>query len=212
MERKITFIENNKNIEIIINYAARVIPTRDIDGGWGGRISAHTDEELNAEIRVNGDIFGRVNGRIGWFKDTDTAYFRMERGDEAIEALRQGAKVWCVVTTPDEWRKVITIRNVTATEIEQVVAELRAEVSEEVKALMAEEQERENAKCQEQAREILSCVDRTMAIFGHLPTTIKEINAWKEKYNNLHNEGGEGYIPEVVTEGNVKWAKKVLAQ
>jgi len=35
-------------------------------------------------------------------------------------------------------------------------------------------------------------------------------NQWKINYNNVNNEGGEGYIPLRVTLEDVEWAKKII--
>ena len=37
-----------------------------------------------------------------------------------------------------------------------------------------------------------------------------EAQTWRRAYNNLHNEGGEGYVPEVVTQEQFAAAHKIL--
>jgi hypothetical protein len=58
----------------------------------------------------------------------------------------------------------------------------------------------------------MGCVKTTLGWFkGHLPTP-EEAKKWRKAYNNFNNEGGEGYIPKVVTAQQVEWAKKVLGE
>ena len=45
---------------------------------------------------------------------------------------------------------------------------------------------------------------------GQKIMTPQEAKAWKRNYNNINNEGGEGYIPQVVTTEDIKWAKEIL--
>lgn len=42
--------------------------------------------------------------------------------------------------------------------------------------------------------------------------TNEEYKAWRKQYNDIHNEGGEGYIPERITVEQLEYAKKVLAE
>jgi len=42
--------------------------------------------------------------------------------------------------------------------------------------------------------------------------TNEEYKAWRKQYNDIHNEGGEGYIPERITVEQLEYAKKILAE
>lgn len=42
--------------------------------------------------------------------------------------------------------------------------------------------------------------------------TAEEANAFKKQWNDTYNEGGEGYIPPVITDKMVEWAKNVMSQ
>jgi hypothetical protein len=81
-----------------------------------------------------------------------------------------------------------------------------------VKRLKAAQAEAEHAADVSHAEEIIDCVDMTLRYFnGKLPNS-EEVKKWRKAYNDINNEGGEGYIPEVVTEQQVEWAKKILAE
>jgi hypothetical protein len=40
--------------------------------------------------------------------------------------------------------------------------------------------------------------------------TMDEAKKWMKRYNDLHNEGGDGYIPEIITEEQVQYAMSIL--
>jgi hypothetical protein len=42
--------------------------------------------------------------------------------------------------------------------------------------------------------------------------TNAEYRAWAKQYNDINNEGGEGYIPELITIEQLEAAKKILAE
>ena len=42
--------------------------------------------------------------------------------------------------------------------------------------------------------------------------TEAEYKAWRINYNNINNEGGEGYIPDCVTQEELQAAKERLAK
>ena len=42
--------------------------------------------------------------------------------------------------------------------------------------------------------------------------TNKESKLWKKNYNDTYNEGGEGYVPEVITAEMLEWAEKVMKE
>lgn len=41
--------------------------------------------------------------------------------------------------------------------------------------------------------------------------TAEEANAFKKQWNDTYNEGGDGYIPPVITDKMVEWAKNVMS-
>ena len=57
---------------------------------------------------------------------------------------------------------------------------------------------------------IKNCEERKKA--GNLYSTREEANAARKRYNDLHNEGGEGYIPVFYTVDDYENAKKVLEE
>ncbi|MFY9435346.1 MAG: hypothetical protein WAQ42_00325, partial [Limnochordia bacterium] len=72
----------------------------------------------------------------------------------------------------------------------------------------AEEAERKARKDAEKAKavEIIEKASKQPKIM-----TQAEYAQWVERYNNIMNEGGEGYVPEMVTVEQLEWARKVLS-
>ena len=72
----------------------------------------------------------------------------------------------------------------------------------------AEEAERKARKDAEKAKamEIIEKASKQPQIM-----TQAEYAQWVERYNNVMNEGGEGYVPEMVTVEQLEWARKVLS-
>jgi hypothetical protein len=80
--------------------------------------------------------------------------------------------------------------------------------SEEVKLTEIAKAEAEKAKRKARAQRIVDAA----ANYTTPLMTDAEYKTWRRNYNNLHNEGGDGYIPERITVEQLEEAKKVLAE
>ena len=84
-----------------------------------------------------------------------------------------------------------------AAENEEVAtAEKERLIAEEVKATEIRVERAERMVKEAAAREII--------------LTDKEEEVWRENYNNIMNEGGEGYVPQRVTKESLAWANRIL--
>lgn len=71
--------------------------------------------------------------------------------------------------------------------------------------------ERIRKEKQEKVREyqaIIKACETTSKLYG----TSEEAKQAMVNYNNLHNEGGEGYVPHFYTVDEYEWAKRKLAE
>lgn len=75
----------------------------------------------------------------------------------------------------------------------------------------------EAAEANKEAAEQIAKAERIMAQSEHTITnsdgtlmTDDQAKSWAKRYNDINNEGGDGYIPQVVTAGDVEWAKRIL--
>jgi hypothetical protein len=81
---------------------------------------------------------------------------------------------------------------------------------EDVKAHKAAEQAKKVEKEINEARKVLAAAEKTARNEDGTLMTEAQAKAWKRRYNNLHNEGGEGFVPNVITTEDVAYAESVL--
>ena len=100
--------------------------------------------------------------------------------------------------------KAITLTEEMAAELNKIFAEVKEEgKSEEAKAIENEEIEKEI----EEAKAIVEKAENQRII----PTKEEAKRMWTN-YNNLHNEGGDGYVPHIIDKDEYNWALKVLSK
>jgi len=91
--------------------------------------------------------------------------------------------------------------------IEALRQELSAEFGQETDEQKAEKQAVEN-----EIKEATAIVAQAEKQGVDTLITTAEVKAWRKRYNDLHNEGGEGYIPSKVSREQYEWALSVLGQ
>lgn len=82
----------------------------------------------------------------------------------------------------------------------------------EVRAYEKRESEKIEAERRSIAEDIISMAKKTVRNEDGSLMTDKEARAWKRHYNDFYNEGGEGFVPDVVTVEAFEWAKKILGK
>lgn len=83
--------------------------------------------------------------------------------------------------------------------------------SEDVKEHEAAKRAQEKAEETAEAKKIINAAETTRRNEDGTLMTQAQARAWQTRYNNLHNEGGEGYVPEIITREDVKYAEAILA-
>lgn len=160
-----------------------------LDGWKTGSFETHHTEKI--EIVVNGKVVasGKVsilnyndNYRIYNAANLDTTKKYTKVGDKAI-------------TEGDEAGK----------EIIKYLEEMEIELAREFG--IKTEKEKEQEADRKEAQSIIAAaekegIDKLM--------TAAEIKKWRARYNNIHNEGGEGYIPRKTSREAYNWALSVL--
>lgn len=81
---------------------------------------------------------------------------------------------------------------------------------EEVTAYENAEAEKENLKKIEQAKKVVEAAKTTRKNEDGTLMTREQARAWQKRYNDINNEGGDGYIPSVVTQEQYDRAKRIL--
>lgn len=59
------------------------------------------------------------------------------------------------------------------------------------------------------ARKVIKSAETTLLRSERLMTN-KEAKAWQKNYNDVMNEGGEGYVPSITTEESLRYALEIL--
>ena len=62
----------------------------------------------------------------------------------------------------------------------------------------------------EHAKKVIEKAESTVKNEDGSLMTRQEKRSYLKKYNDFYNEGGEGYLPEVITKEDVEDAKKIL--
>lgn len=100
--------------------------------------------------------------------------------------------------------KAITLTEEQAADLNKIFEEVKEEgKSEEVKAIENEEIEKEI----EEAKAIVEKAEQQRDIPSYQEARLRE-----KSYNNLHNEGGDGYVPHIIDKDEYNWALKVLSK
>lgn len=147
----------------------------------------------DVEIIVNGKVaesgsFARV---LEFNNNTDTFYKRAK-----LDVTKKYTRVG---------DRALTEGEVAGVAINEAIKEMKEELSkqfdEETKESKQERLEIEEAKAIiEQAEK--EGIDNLM--------NKQEIKQWRKRYNDLYNEGGEGYIPAKVSKESYSWALEIL--
>lgn len=69
-------------------------------------------------------------------------------------------------------------------------------------------EEAEKAERKAEAQEVISKASK----YTKPLMTDAQYKVWAKNYNDVNNEGGEGYVPDLVTVEQLEYAKKVLAE
>lgn len=148
------------------------------------------------------------------------------RTDADLELWVDGKKVdscwdvnfWRVIDLKEHpgYKKVWGLKlMMTAEQAEKVEAFLESVIeggkAPEVKAYENEKEAKKQAERVGEAKKVIQKAERTIADTGSLMTN-DQAQEWVKNYNNLYNEGGEGYIPEVITQEMYDWAKSIVGK
>jgi hypothetical protein len=82
----------------------------------------------------------------------------------------------------------------------------------EVKLHEKSESDKEAARLAKGAERVIAEAEHTVKNNDGTLMTNEQAKVWARRYNDLHNEGGEGYISEVITKEDYEWAKSILGR
>lgn len=120
---------------------------------------------------------------------------------------------WQIIDTQSGVKKIwglnVGMSNEQAIIVEKFLKDvIESGKTEEVKTEEATQTEAERAERKAEAQKVVDeAAKYTMPLM-----TNSAYKAWCKQYNDLHNEGGDGYIPSLITVEQLEYAKKVLAE
>jgi hypothetical protein len=201
---------SGNEVSLELHYVSWYFGPSDIDGGWEGKAKESYLVEKYTIIYINGEKKGRVD-KI-WELNDETLKEAGKMGSLGVQIKKMseaGATHYSVIHGADIIQPVGFI-GYPAKSVEIAWNELEMNEDPEVKRLRNKEKEKEKLRKINDANRILGKVSRTKAIFnGKIPSR-KMAVSWRKQYNDFHNEGGEGYIPQIVTVEEVEWAEMIM--
>jgi len=84
--------------------------------------------------------------------------------------------------------------------------------TEEVKADKEAKKTAEKKAEIEEAKEIIAKAEKTIRNADGSLMTRAQAKQWKKHYNDVHNEGGDGYVPSIISVEDVEYAKSIIAK
>lgn len=146
-----------------------------LDGILTGSIKVNTTSRV--EIIMDGKVFTKSFGVdvLEYDRITDTYFDKM-----GLDHRKKYTRVYKAVTEGEE----------TGLAIKAAIAEMTAEIEKELQGVS--EVEKQEQEAIEIAKEVVELAEKEG--IENLLTTA-ELKVWRIKYNNLYNEGGEGYVP-----------------
>lgn len=147
-------------------------------------------EVVKVEIVFGGEVKEVGTGAIGVQYDS---YYERFYEQEGLDVDKKYTRVGNAYT--EGWEVAEKVRR----EIRNMKEELAKEFGVETKEKKKERKEYERAK---------AIIRRVEEVGEERLKTRVELEQWKKVYNNVVNEGGEGYIPYKISKEEYEWAKK----
>lgn len=157
---------------------------------WGDVIGRELVEYLNIKFYVNGSLFD------------ETMYAPSVIGAGYSEKYREQARQMGVYAT---LTSKVSLSEEGYNLIAAAIAEAKAEV--ETEETIAAEVEKEEKKATEElawAKKVIEEASKREVL------SAEDEKKWRIGYNNLHNEGGSGYVPVRATREDVEAANEVI--
>lgn len=157
-------------------------------------------------VDLDGDVF--VSGKESHTKANLELWVDGQKIDSCWDTA-----FWRIIDVKPGLKKIWGLKVAMTPEQGEIVEKFLKEVIEEGKAPEVVETEKVEAETRKSERKATAqaIVDEAATYTTPLMTDA-EYKVWRRNYNNLHNEGGEGFIPELVTVELLEEAKRILAE
>jgi hypothetical protein len=161
-------------------------PTVNLDGDY---VESHKVEKMTDIKIMSGSKVVATASHADLIQDNIVYKKYMEQ--HGMDLNKKYTRVGKMITEGAEVHENIT----------QAIVEMEAELSQEFEVQTEQEKEIE------EAQEIIESAEKEGV---EKLRTESEIRNWRKAYNNIHNEGGEGYIPTKISKERYQRAKIVL--
>lgn len=189
--KKVNWISqaSGTQVEVVIIVSKEIEETVSFSDGWN--IPTGTEIVSFKKISIS------ANGKL-----IETAH----RNPEIINKNGVYARIYNRAGVTEEQHNLIMVA------IIEAEAELEVQFTAENEEIAKVEEEKaiaEKSKATELRIEIAKRIVEETSRRENILTD-KEEEAWRESYNNMMNEGGEGYVPQRITKEALIWANEVL--
>ena len=175
-----------------------------LSSGKEAKIVAEYAEILETEIlnvdgyKIEGEKKPTINSKL-------TAYV----DDKQVDSCNN-SDFWCLVDVNGVkkiWGMKIGFNNLDiAAEYEKFISKVKETgKSTEVKQYEKDKEAEQQAETIEIAKQIILRAERQKNI-----PTAEEAKRIKMEYNRIYNEGGDGYVPEIISIEQYNWAKSII--
>ena len=197
--------QSGSEIEAVITVTKKVVELTSYADGWNIPIGSEIEKTMTVKIMINGKLHSEETQMP---KVIETGNY-MESTKADMRA--KGAYAYItdtIVTNKEHYNEIMTAIEEAKAEVE---AAFIAENTEAAAEAAAEEIAKEEAKEEAKVTSKIEWANRVIAEASQRTVlTEKEEAIWRTNYNNLHNEGGDGYIPVRVTKEDVEFAKSII--
>ena len=199
MKKDKTFTWTTKKeskIEYILGCEYRAAYDEVIDDGWGGTISHESKIVFTTRVFANNSLLFKIDCGGDVLRDAATGYITMTdedvtaNGERYYVAGHRSDGQFCIITMPED------------------IYDSIAQTMSDFENNFADIVERKAKKLETEKAELIKFIEKAEGQ-KWLPTNA-EYAAWRKNYNNVMNEGGEGYIPSCITREALENAKLKL--
>lgn len=203
---KLTTASKKNEVVICVEYTISAVQIYDCLPGLENCSVLRKDSisvEIDGTIYGNGFYFGIVPYNE-WCKQTKTIPQEFnECNIEVVLRLRSRNDSRIYIIPLDEANTDILLKTIL-----EIKAAEKVEKAEILKTCYDSEKRDHEKIMNEQREEAKSILDNVKN--GANIMTTEEANAFKNRWNDTYNEGADGYIPPVITDKMVEWAKNVI--
>lgn len=184
--------------EVVINYLCEMREETSYSDGWNIPLGKKPFESLELIVNKDGKPYGIFSEYT--LLRPDKSKYEAELAQKGVVAMTEYDRGKCLATKKETADAMFAL-------IADAKKEARAKEPEYVSAISTLRKKELKEKL-EKANEIIESAEKEIKANGKL-MTLAEYKIWMKRYNDLNNEGGEGYIPSRITLESYNYAKSI---